>query len=325
MSQELRDALVEVGQETAPSAQNDTTVLLAYDSATGTMKPVNAKDVVPETGAKKVSVDITVTVGTGGDFATINEALEALSKLYPTYKLGGIAATINMLAGFVMAEQVIINAIDLSWITLIGEDAETIIDHTALTVNATADYDKASNGAFVSIHGGKGIVIGQQFVFSESQAGGDKDGVVAYGAGSTFEVKINCGINNAGAYGVFAAEGGIITAQGTNFTGALKVGAYAFRCGILNVGGIDVSGGYDQGIYAIRAGVINCESANAENCVNYGVHSFIGSMINARSVNANGAGSGFNVGIGSTINAASGSGTLSQEANKITSSGIIFQ
>lgn len=49
------------------------------------------------------------------------------------YKKSGVIATINLKAGFVMAEQVLVSKIDLSWITIVGEDAKTIITHTALT------------------------------------------------------------------------------------------------------------------------------------------------------------------------------------------------
>ena len=46
-----------------------------------------------------VQSDITVTVGTGGDYPTINAALEYLSKLQPVYASAGITATINLLSG----------------------------------------------------------------------------------------------------------------------------------------------------------------------------------------------------------------------------------
>ncbi len=79
-----------------------------------------------------LSTNITVNVGAGQTYTTINQALEYLSGFYPMYKKSGFTATINLKAGFVMAEQVLVSGIDLGWITIVGEDAETIITHTQL-------------------------------------------------------------------------------------------------------------------------------------------------------------------------------------------------
>lgn len=77
--------------------------------------------------------DKTVTVGAGGDFATINDALTGLSGLKPLYKKSGFAATISLLSGFVMEEQVLLRGIDLSWITITSVDAEVVVDPSAIT------------------------------------------------------------------------------------------------------------------------------------------------------------------------------------------------
>ncbi len=49
------------------------------------------------------STNITVNVGVGQTYTTINQALEYLSGFYPMYKKSGVTATINLKAGFVMA------------------------------------------------------------------------------------------------------------------------------------------------------------------------------------------------------------------------------
>ena len=107
---------------------------------------------------------ITVTVGTGGDYPTINAALEYLSKLQPVYDSAGITATINLLSGFVMAEQVLVRGLDLGWITITGADAETTITNTALTTDfTTADYGSNSYPAFGVSKGGVLSRIDQLF------------------------------------------------------------------------------------------------------------------------------------------------------------------
>ena len=74
------------------------------------------------------------------------------------YKQSGVTATINLKAGFVMAEQVLVRGIDLGWITIVGEDAETIITHTALTTGFNGHLP-----AFGVDKGGTSPVIGQLF------------------------------------------------------------------------------------------------------------------------------------------------------------------
>ena len=60
------------------------------------------------------------TVGTGGQFPTINAALAyVVSMYYPTFLATGTVpkVTIRLLSGFVMAEQVVVQSLNLSWIT----------------------------------------------------------------------------------------------------------------------------------------------------------------------------------------------------------------
>ena len=45
------------------------------------------------------STNITVNVGAGQTYTTINQAFEYLSAFYPMYKRGGVIATINLKAG----------------------------------------------------------------------------------------------------------------------------------------------------------------------------------------------------------------------------------
>lgn len=79
------------------------------------------------------NADVTVTVGSGGDYATLNLAIEALSRTVPAYKNGGFTATINILTGTVLNEQINIVDVDLSWITITSDDAVVNVDTTGFT------------------------------------------------------------------------------------------------------------------------------------------------------------------------------------------------
>lgn len=78
-----------------------------------------------------LNADVTVTVGTGGDFATINDAIKYLSGIKPLYDSTEFRATIDLLAGFVIAEQILVYNLDLSYISITGLGID--IDGTNLT------------------------------------------------------------------------------------------------------------------------------------------------------------------------------------------------
>jgi len=274
-----------------------------------------------------VQSDILVTVGTGGDYPTINAALEYLSKLQPVYDFAGITATINLLTGFVMAEQVLVRGLDLGWVTITGVDGETTITNTALTTNLTAaDYGFDSYPAFGVSKGGVLPRIDQLFRFDVANVGGSKHGIMAVGAGSSADVLAGAGVNDAGDIGIYAYRGSTIDAGGADASGAENYGIYAYSGSTINAGGANASGAGNIGIRASRGSNINAGGANASGAGNHGIRASRGSTIDAGGANASGAGDiGIRAGSGSTINAGGATGTLSQTANTLTSDGIIFQ
>lgn len=176
------------------------------------------------------STNITVNVGAGQTYTTINQALEYLSGFYHMYKKSGITATINLKAGFVMEEQVLVSGIDLGWITIVGEDAETIITHTALTIA----FNGTHYPSFGVDKGGTSPVIGQLFRFNVAKVGGDKHGLMTFGAGSSADVLDGKGFIGAGSVGILAARSSTINANGANCSGAGANGIYATECSIIN-------------------------------------------------------------------------------------------
>jgi len=77
------------------------------------------------------NTDRTITVGSGGDYSTINDALEALSRVVPAYKSGGFTATINCLSGYEDTDTHSIVGVDLSWIEIDSATGTLSIDNTA--------------------------------------------------------------------------------------------------------------------------------------------------------------------------------------------------
>lgn len=85
----------------------------------------NPVDSIPSgTYAEVASTTITVTVGAGGDYASISAALVALGRKHKAFANGGFTATVRLLAGFTLTEQLKFENVDLGFITLISDDAE---------------------------------------------------------------------------------------------------------------------------------------------------------------------------------------------------------
>jgi hypothetical protein len=202
-----------------------------------------------------IEADETITVGTGGDYATINEALEVISRKIPIYTNAGITVTINLLAGFVMAESVIVDGINLSFVTITGVDSSTSVNRSALT-----------DSMFIAQNGGSFPLIDQLFDMDSSGATARR-GLVVTGAGSNCRINTGAGIKNSiGVNGgnCFAFLGGVISGSGCVFSGGYY-GVLANRGGCINLENTDLSG-CNSGAVASYGGIISAEFSNFDNC-----------------------------------------------------------
>lgn len=270
--------------------------------------------------------NLEVTVGSGGDFNTINQAIGSITSLYtPRYLSGGTVphVTIRLLSGFVMSEQVLVKSIDLSWITIVGDDEETVINRSAL-IKAFANIEYPAFGAE---DGGFLPNIGQLFNMDTSGNDIHVYGIYLYN-NSSVNVLPNCGIKNAANFGIYAKRSHI-NAVGAIFSGASHSGIATHYASIANVSNIDVSGANNYGIWASSSSLVEANGAIATNIGNHGIYAEQGTIINARdavaSVLSESSGYGFRVGWGGIIVAWSATGTLSQAKNTLTYDGIIFQ
>ena len=273
------------------TVSDSTAVKLTGNQTIADVKTFSSSPIVPTptTNFQSVplrSTNITVNVGAGQTYTTINQALEYLSGFYPMYKQSGVAATINLKAGFVMAEQVLVSGIDLGWITIVGEDAETIITHTALT---TA-FNGANYPVFGVDKGGTSPVIGQLFRFNVEKAGGNKHGLMSFGAGSSANVLPGKGFIGAGGYGIYASSASTINANSANCSNAGGYGIYASSASTINAQSANCSNAGGYGIYAIDGSTINANSANCSNAGTHGIFASSASTINANSANCSNAG-----------------------------------
>lgn len=176
------------------------------------------------------NTDITVNVGTGGAYSTINGALTYLSGLKQAHNTdGGIMATIMLLTGFEMEEQVILNGSNFGWVTIRSVDATVPCVRSALVV-PTADFvfeEDAQFGArmpaFFAYNGAVMPRIG--CLFSMNQTGPDENyaGIILHGSHCT--VLAGAGFTNVvkpdghDGRGVNATHGSTLAAWGSVWSG----------------------------------------------------------------------------------------------------------
>jgi hypothetical protein len=236
------------------------------------------------------TTDITVTVGAGGDYPTINAALEDLSaKYYPAYIAGGFTATVQLLSGFVMAEQVAVKGVDLGWITISAIDAVTTID----TAGLVDDYPVGSGvkAAFSGLSGAVLPNIGVLFVMGAAGAD-DHPGILLY-EHARATVLPGAGVQNAKSNGMMIVNGSSAIADNAIFSGASshgisldngRVQAVRVDCSNAGLNGIQAENGSNAvidecdcsnagkvGIYAKGRSTVQASEANCEGCAVWGV------------------------------------------------------
>ncbi len=296
-------------------------------------------------------VNRTLTVGAGGDYPTLQTAVDAAAS-FPAQPGTEQKITINILSGTTITERLRVFNRDCSGIEITSDDA---------TVTATVTTE------LFAAYRAKLPQIGA--LFDMGSAGGH--GIIC-SAGSYVEVASGCGVKNAGNYGVYG-DCSRINIDNAVFTGAVNNGVDIRYGSLMSARGCDASGAGNYAFavsYGSQADLYGADGSNslraldvaggcmvsAQNftgtgCSGYGVHvtssccevynsdvsgctgvngvySAYSANINAVLVNAacsGASGSDFSVSFGGIIAAHSGTGTLSIAKNTLLANGIIFQ
>lgn len=226
-----------------------------------------------------ISEEFTRTVGAGGDYPTINDALKDLSLKTPSYvdpkEYSSIVQPvfkIKLLSGFVMAEQIVCQGVDLGWLVIESEDDEVRIDRQALTIDVSGRFP-----AFGARDFGVLPLIGAKFAMNESGEASLRDGVFVTN-GSAVNVLAGCGIRNSGARGLHVSNNSRCNARGSVFRQSKEAGfraANGSRCSIRD------ANFNDSGTNALQistSSVIDAravEALNAQYCALFSQSSFI--------------------------------------------------
>lgn len=211
------------------------------------------------------NTDRTVTVGPGGDYATINSALEALSRVVPAYKSGGFNATIELMSGFVLAEQIYVNGIDLSWITISSASGEIHqIDETAITENTA--LVGTVHAVWNCIGGGRSPRINFRMGYSTGVT--PRSGIYCRGEGSVVAAD-QIYIENAGYFSILCVGGGTVHSDGDVecYDTQIDNGIEVANNSIIRVtGSLTSNGGGNRGLVVGSSSTVNVtEDINCNN------------------------------------------------------------
>lgn len=265
---------------------------------------------------------ITYTVGPTGDYASLNAALADVTKNFPSHASTAVRVTLSLQAAFVMAEQVIVDGLNLGWVTITAG--------TAVTVTRAALTTQTYSGIYAAVsakNGGVLPVIDAVFSADTSGTGTGRTGLSLSGASKAI-VTMSGGFTNFPKYNLHAVEASDVAAADANFSGpttAPEYNAYLRDAVTANLGAADLANGTSGSVILFDAAHAELSSADVSGTSGTGVSANRGSKANCYTVTSTGRTTSFSVSAGAIIAANLSGGTLSQTANTITANGIIFQ
>jgi hypothetical protein len=210
-----------------------------------------------------LKVDEEVTVGLiGYDYTSLNEAILYFSKKVQRLKESGVPyrvakASIKLMPGYILNEQVLINNMDLSYITITSDAGQINILRSALT-NPLSSGFPSDYPAFGGVDHAILPIINTYFVMDTSGSADGKHGIMVANH-SEVTIRPSKGVAYAGDNGIYATNNSNVSASGAS--------AYS-------------SGNY--GVLSTHSSNVNAQSVNAGACGVYGFAVEDGGTINAR-------------------------------------------
>jgi hypothetical protein len=259
--------------------------------------------------------DITVTVGNttpidqggqGADFATLNDALEYMSKFMIIYKSDNqiLKGQIKLLSGVKINKKLSFHNVDLSWVTIISEDSTVEID----TNSSECIY--AENSKLPTFMTHFNVTSGSEDIIISNSDLEFNDG----------EAAIKNGIDNF--YAMYIRRGSEFRAFSSDFNNATAVYLNNSRFISTNIKYKNC----DFGIRVYYTSIADLEGADFTGTTNFSLNVRHMSQVNAQycifdsSISPN-----ITVGYGSQVNITGSTGANpSQPLNTLTSDGIIF-
>lgn len=280
----------------------------AEDIRTGVISPVQSGIVVSNT---------VLNVGAGLDFTTASNAILFCSNFYAR---NGVTVNILLSTGYLWAEQLSVNGIDLRFVNISSVDATVTISRTALSVASTTGQGYA---AFELI----GANLGTCNIAFDMDANGTATNRVGYIIHSS-SIKFTTGKGCINAYdNIIILAGSSVIIDGGLFSGAIRDG---IRCLFTSTVSAlqtlaNTCGG--NGITATGSVIMSASGCSTTGCTQYGIYSSELSQVDAQNSFSSGTTYAYFVADGGVINSknAQASAAANVAVNTFTSSGFIYQ
>lgn len=218
-------------------------------------------EALSETSLLKVDEEVTVGL-TGHNYTSINEAILYFSKKVQRLKESGIPyqvarASIKLMPGYVLNEQVLVNNLDLSYITINSDVGQITILRSALTTPLSNEFPN-DYPAFGGVDHAILPIINAYFVMNTSGSAAGKHGIMVANH-SEVTIRASKGVANAGANGIYAINNSNVSAHGA----------------IVHTSG-------NCGVLSSHSSSVSAQNVNAGACVVFGFAVEDGGTINAR-------------------------------------------
>lgn len=245
-----------------------------------------------------LSETLNFTVGTGGDFATIQEGLN-----YCTTRLNAWngKVNLNLVAGFVMKEQVLVQNRDLSFVTINRADTTHTIDVTSLTktyaINQSPEFSVTPAFTGLSARMPK---LNVQFKMS-SKSGSVNTYTGIYLNNSSMDLLPSSGVTDSNFIGIVAISGSVVNAPYSDFSNSgnreqtnvtnydtIRYGdCYRIWNSTLTAPYSNADRGGDIGFNINMASTANINYSHANDTTHHGIMSSTGSSVSARNCTVN--------------------------------------
>ena len=258
----------------------------------------DSTDLVTATGATNArsladllgNGDETITVGSGGDFSTINDALADLTARKPSYK-SGLSVEISLLSGFTMAEQVIVDGLDLGWITITSVDSTVSVTTASITA-ATIGTRKA---VFAFRRGAVSPYI--KVIFDAGQAGTSDDDFAGFFVDNstlTFDDSGSqgspvAGFRNLNGRALYVIRNGRANVTDGSFSGNM-MGMRASNQGLISAENVTISN-CDTGVTINDNSLVLLQSGKGTSCTVDAINCTTAGIVDAQSFDGSSAGS----------------------------------
>ncbi|MCR8705082.1 MULTISPECIES: hypothetical protein [Campylobacter] len=228
-----------------------------------------------ENKANLLTQNLEWSVGAGGKFTNINDALSEASKYSKVHKVTGSLITLKLKSGFVFNEKIHIVNQDLNYVIIESEDTE-------VGINASSNVFGSSETNILFQGNGAKLPVLRIMVNLDTKSAGNKKvvlmrllqsyGIISYSAGcknAAWDAVMVEGastlfadgsiIENAGYDGIFCNQGSIVSANGATIKGSARYGILTRLGGYVSANNAKLIDQVTSGTYPLST-MLQCES-----------------------------------------------------------------